>query len=44
MGEPRLLKPHVTDLPGGLQVRRLLPAAACRAVGPLIFFDHFGPV
>lgn len=44
MGEPRLLKPHVTDLPGGLRVARLLPAAACRSVGPFIFFDHFGPV
>ena len=43
MGEPRLLKPHVTNLPGGLRLRRLLPAAACRSVGPF-FFDHFGPV
>lgn len=44
MAEPRRLLPHVTDLPGGLQVRRLLPAAACRSVGPFIFLDHFGPV
>lgn len=32
------------DLGGGFLVRRLLPAAACRSVGPFIFFDHFGPV
>lgn len=38
------LKPHETALPGGLVVRRLLPAAAARAVGPFVFFDHFGPV
>ena len=38
------LKPHETALPGGLLVRRLLPAAAARAVGPFVFFDHFGPV
>ena len=38
------LSPRLTDLAGGLQVRRLLPAAACRSVGPFVFFDHFGPV
>src|SRR3954470_12184861 len=32
------------DLGGGFIVRRLLPAAARRSVGPFIFFDHFGPV
>lgn len=32
------------DLGGGFTVRRLLPAAARRNVGPFIFFDHFGPV
>jgi len=37
-----LLKPHVRDI-GGLQVRRLLPAATQRMVGPFIFFDHMGP-
>ena len=37
------LNPHAKDLGGGFQVRRLLPAAACRAVGPFVFFDHFGP-
>jgi len=29
---------------GHLQVRRLLPAAKRQAVGPFLFFDHFGPV
>jgi len=32
------------DLGGGFEVRRLLPSAACRSVGPFIFFDHFGPL
>lgn len=40
----RLLTPHDKDLGGGFTVRRLLPAAAQRAVGPFVFFDHFGPV
>lgn len=40
----QLLKGHEKDLGGGFVVRRLLPAAARRAVGPFIFFDHFGPV
>jgi redox-sensitive bicupin YhaK (pirin superfamily) len=35
---------HLTDLGGGLVVRRMLPAAQRQAVGPFIFFDHFGPV
>ena len=28
---------------GRFQVRRLLPAAKRQAVGPFLFFDHFGP-
>jgi redox-sensitive bicupin YhaK (pirin superfamily) len=32
------------DLGGGLVVRRLLPTAARRMVGPFIFLDHMGPV
>src|SRR5450830_1792711 len=28
----------------GFPVRRLLPAAAVRTVGPFVFFDHMGPV
>jgi hypothetical protein len=38
------LKGHEKDLGGGFVVRRLLPAAGRRNVGPFIFFDHFGPV
>jgi redox-sensitive bicupin YhaK (pirin superfamily) len=39
-----LLAPHTKDLGGGFTVRRLLPAVARQAVGPFVFFDHFGPV
>jgi redox-sensitive bicupin YhaK (pirin superfamily) len=38
------LKPHAKDLGGGFTVRRLLPAAGRQAVGPFLFFDHFGPL
>ena len=38
------IAPHTKDLGGGFKVRRLLPAAARQAVGPFLFFDHFGPV
>ena len=37
-----LLEARPRDL-GGFSVRRLLPAAARRLVGPFIFFDHMGP-
>ena len=33
---------RVHDL-GGFQVRRILPAMACRQVGPFVFLDHIGP-
>ncbi len=39
-----ILSPQTHDLGGGFTVRRLLPQAACRAVGPFVFFDHFGPI
>jgi len=39
-----LLQPHQKDLGGGFMVRRLLPAATRRSVGPFVFFDHMGPV
>lgn len=39
-----ILSGHAKDLGGGFTVRRLLPAAQRRSVGPFIFFDHFGPV
>lgn len=36
------IKPQERDL-GGFSVRRLLPSAARRTVGPFVFFDHMGP-
>jgi redox-sensitive bicupin YhaK (pirin superfamily) len=39
-----VLKGHEKDLGGGFVVRRYLPSAVKQAVGPFIFFDHFGPV
>ena len=39
-----MLKPRARDLGGGFTVRRLLPAFPTRAVGPFVFFDHFGPI
>ena len=39
-----LIAPHSKDLGGGFTVRRLLPSAQRRSVGPFVFFDHFGPV
>ena len=44
MTELLRLSGRVSELVAGLAVRRVLPAAARRAVGPFIFFDHFGPV
>lgn len=38
------LTSHDKDLGGGFVVRRLLPALQQRAVGPFVFFDHFGPI
>lgn len=38
----RVLSPQEKNL-GEFSVRRLLPAAKCKMVGPWIFFDHFGP-
>lgn len=37
-----ILKPRDRDL-GGFSVRRLLPTAKRRMVGPWVFFDHMGP-
>ncbi len=39
----QIIQPATRDL-GDFSVRRLLPAAQCRSVGPFVFFDHFGPV
>ncbi|MGE5339353.1 MAG: pirin family protein [Gemmatimonadota bacterium] len=44
MSERLAWDPRTHDLGGGFMVRRALPAAACRQVGPFVFFDHFGPV
>ncbi len=37
-----IIAPHERDL-GGFTVRRMLPQAARRNVGPFVFFDHLGP-
>ena len=39
-----ILNGHSKDLGGGFVVRRVLPAARRQAIGPFLFFDHFGPV
>ncbi|MFT3956857.1 MAG: pirin family protein [Piscinibacter sp.] len=39
-----LITPHVKDLGGGFLVRRCLPSSQRQAVGPFLFFDHFGPI
>ena len=44
MSIENFFKSHEKDLGGGFKVRRVLPAAAKQAVGPFIFFDHFGPI
>src|SRR4051794_14483672 len=38
-----VLEPRERDLGDGFFVRRVLPAGKRRAVGPWLFFDHFGP-
>lgn len=38
-----IVTPRDSDIGGGFFVRRLLPAAELRALGPFIFFDHLGP-
>lgn len=40
----RVLLPNVRDLGDGFKVRRALPSAQRRTVGPFIFLDSFGPV
>lgn len=39
-----LLQGHEKDLGGGFLVRRLIPQAQHRQVGPFVFFDHMGPL
>ncbi len=44
MPDLQLIRPHAKDLGGGFLVRRSLPSAQRQAVGPFLFFDHFGPI
>ena len=37
-----VIEPRIHDL-GGFSVRRILPFATHRNVGPFVFFDHLGP-
>jgi redox-sensitive bicupin YhaK (pirin superfamily) len=39
----QVILPPVRDLGDGFMVRRALPSARRRMVGPFIFLDHFGP-
>lgn len=39
----QILVPPERDI-GDFAVRRALPQATCRSIGPWVFFDHFGPV
>ncbi len=39
-----LVLDHQRKAAGGFELRRMLPAASRRMVGPFAFFDHFGPV
>jgi len=43
-GVEQIVLPSVRDLGDGFQVRRALPSAQRRMVGPFIFLDSFGPV
>ncbi|MFY2764434.1 pirin family protein [Arenimonas sp. MALMAid1274] len=40
---PQSIPPRVHDLGGGFTVKRLLPHAQRRSVGPFVFLDHIGP-
>jgi redox-sensitive bicupin YhaK (pirin superfamily) len=45
--EPSLalsIEARIRELGDGFSVRRLLPSAKRRMVGPFLFWDHFGPV
>jgi redox-sensitive bicupin YhaK (pirin superfamily) len=44
MAVTRSLQGRTHDLGGGMIVRRLLPNAGQAAIGPFVFFDHFGPI
>ena len=38
-----IIVPRTRDLGGGFAVRRVLPSAEHRTVGPFVFFDQMGP-
>jgi redox-sensitive bicupin YhaK (pirin superfamily) len=38
-----IVVPRTRDLGGGFEVRRVLPSAQRRTVGPFVFFDQMGP-
>jgi redox-sensitive bicupin YhaK (pirin superfamily) len=40
----QVIVPRTADLGDGFTVHRALPSAQSRMVGPIVFFDHFGPV
>lgn len=42
-GTMRGLAAAERDLGNGFMIRRALPQAACRCIGPFVFFDQFGP-
>lgn len=39
-----VIEPMLRELAPGFAVRRALPVATRRSVGPFVFLDHFGPV
>jgi redox-sensitive bicupin YhaK (pirin superfamily) len=39
-----IIAPRNNEIAPGFTVRRALPSAIRQAVGPFLFFDHFGPV
>jgi redox-sensitive bicupin YhaK (pirin superfamily) len=43
MGVEQVIQGQKRDL-GGFMVRRVLPSASARMIGPFIFFDHLGPL
>lgn len=44
MSIEQTLVPREKELGAGFRVRRALPNSGRRAIGPFIFFDHFGPI
>ena len=46
MADPieKIVRARAHELAPGFPVRRVLPAARRRAVGPFVFLDHFGPM